>query len=175
MKNFLKRGFTLIELLIVIAIIGILTAIVTTNLVAARGRARDTKRKGDLQAISQSLRLYYSDYQSFPLSTVNNPKGRIKGCGTNGTTTCAWDTAFSKGGSTTYMGHLPLDPSSTSTKTVTYHYYSSATDRNNFALVAKLENISDSDIHDSQTRCSSIYSSFTGPKDDTVDYVVCAE
>jgi general secretion pathway protein G len=65
MINLFKKGFTLIELLVVIAIIGILTAVITTNLVSARARARDVRRKSDLRAVQQSLRLYYNDNKNF--------------------------------------------------------------------------------------------------------------
>jgi len=163
LRSTISRGFTLIELLIVISIIGILTAIVTTNLVAARARARDARRKGDLEAISQSLRLYYTDYQHFPTSS----NGVIIGCGSSGNTPCPWDTDFSNDSSTTYMGHLPLDPSS-STTIISYKYISAGGDT--FALVATLENISDGDILDSHARCLTVYPS---PADN--EYVVCAE
>ena len=167
LRSTISRGFTLIELLIVIAIIGILPAIVSTNLVAARARARDARRKGDLQAISQSLRLYYADYQHFPSSN----SGNIIGCGALATV-CTWGgTAAFAIGTTTYMGHLPLDPSSTTTASVTYFYTSAGGDK--FALVGALENASDGDIAASQARCANALNGYTIVPE--TDYVVCAE
>lgn len=166
MFKLIKKGFTLIELLIVIAIIGILTAIVTTNLQAVRQRARDTRRKSDLRAIQQSLRLYYNDAKSFPRSTVSFD---IDGCGA---TPCSWGGAFSNS-SAVYMNALPTDPSS-STTTIKYKYFSNSDDQ--YALIAKLENGSDTDIADSQARCATAYATYTSPdKDTATDYVACAQ
>lgn len=61
-----KRGFTLIELLIVIAIIGILSTIVMVAYSGLQTRSRDSKRKGDLQAMSSGANLYYADNKSYP-------------------------------------------------------------------------------------------------------------
>ncbi len=171
MINILKKGFTLIELLIVIAIIAILTALLTTNLQAARERARDSRRKTDMQAINQSLRLYYSDRQTFP----GSGSGIINGCGAAGVTACPWNSAFSNS-TTTYMGNLPLDPSSTTT-VPKYYFYHMVPGGNNFILLTTLENLSDADIALSQSRCAIPYASaITGyTKDPTKDYVVCAE
>lgn len=171
MKNLLKKGFTLIELLIVIAIIGILTALVTTNLQSARSRARDIRRKSDLRSIEQSLRLYYNDARGFPIGD-GTTSYQIKGCGTVAVpTTCSWGGEF-KTTNNTYMSSLPLDPSSSDSSTINYQYYSADSDA--YLLVTELENASDQDIENSQTRCSSLYSSFTGTKTDT-DYVVCGQ
>lgn len=62
MQNFVKhhngkRGYTLIELIIVIAIIGVLSAIVVTALFGARGRALDARRKTEISSIGRILKL----------------------------------------------------------------------------------------------------------------------
>jgi general secretion pathway protein G len=169
MINLLKKGFTLIELLIVIAIIGILTALVTTNLQGARSRARDTRRKSDLRAVEQSLRLYYNDNKQFPRSAGVY---QIDGCGI---TACNWGNTFTLD-STVYMSSLPTDPSSSTTSPVNYKYYSGSDDT--MLLVAKLENVSDQDIADSQARCSTSYATYVSNSGTTLpstDYVICSQ
>lgn len=151
----IKRGFTLIELLIVITIIGILSALVLTNVQGVRERARDAKRKTDLKNISTALRLYYNDFGSYPTDS----NGQINGCGT-GIQTCSWGTEFSS--SNVYMNFLPLDPSSTTANPITYTY--SQTDSDSYTLIAELENESDQDAAESQDKCD------TGSGS---EYVVC--
>lgn len=60
-------GFTMIELLVVVAIIGLLTAVVTVNTNAARAQSRDTKRKADLALVAASLEQYYAERRSYPI------------------------------------------------------------------------------------------------------------
>jgi hypothetical protein len=60
------------------------------------------------------------------------------------------------------MSSLPVDPSSTSTSSITYKYESGGADSQ--LLVATLENASDPDIADSQSRCSSLYTGYGGTK-----------
>ena len=66
MKIQKKKAFTLIEMLIVIVIIGILAAALIPRLLSVQGRARDTKRKADLQQIGSSLAIYKIDNAGFP-------------------------------------------------------------------------------------------------------------
>jgi prepilin-type N-terminal cleavage/methylation domain-containing protein len=176
MKNLLKKGFTLIELLIVIAIIGILSGLIITNVQGIRERARDSRRKTDLNSLRQSLRLYYNDAGSFPVSS----NYALQGCGSFGSpATCNWGTspfAVSNGGNTTtYMSMLPYDPSSSTAVPITYKYVS---DGDTYIIVAALENLSDQDIADSQARCPNTYSAYhsgDSGSDTEEDYAVCEE
>ncbi|KKS00733.1 hypothetical protein A2470_03455 [Candidatus Curtissbacteria bacterium RIFOXYC2_FULL_41_11] len=56
-----RRGFTLIELLVVITIIGILAAIAIVSYGGTQERARDSRRKSDLDAIKKALELARGD------------------------------------------------------------------------------------------------------------------
>jgi general secretion pathway protein G len=145
-RHTLQKGFTLVELIVVIAIIGILTGLVVTNLSGARERARDARRKADLRAIRDALQLYQNDYGRFP---SNSGAGEILGCGAAGTSACAFGTAFSANGNV-YMGRIPQDPLNRST--YVYRYAANATV--DYLLTTNLENISDPDIAKSQTRCN---------------------
>ena len=64
----MKKGFTLVELLVVISIIGVLSAILMVNFVGTRERARDSQKIQDMNTIKNALRLYYNDFQSYPVS-----------------------------------------------------------------------------------------------------------
>ncbi|MFA6897297.1 MAG: prepilin-type N-terminal cleavage/methylation domain-containing protein [Patescibacteria group bacterium] len=55
-----QKGFTLIELLVVISIIGVLSTIAMTSLNGAKAKARDARRKTDMNQISLAMEQYYS-------------------------------------------------------------------------------------------------------------------
>jgi prepilin-type N-terminal cleavage/methylation domain-containing protein len=74
-----KRCFTLIELLIVIAIIGILSLIVVINISGAQEKARDTKRKADLESVKSALEAYRANKSQLPLQSTCSTAGSICG------------------------------------------------------------------------------------------------
>ena len=112
-----KNGFTLIELLVAVAIMGVLSTLVMTNMQGVRERARDVARKSDLNQIKTALRLYYNDFQAYP---ADNGSQQIVGCGNDGDADCVWGTSLFGSSSVTYMKKLPVDPMNSATTSVPY-------------------------------------------------------
>jgi prepilin-type N-terminal cleavage/methylation domain-containing protein len=66
MKIKLKKGFTLIELMVVIAIIGLLSAIVFANLITSRSKAQNVIRLQDVRSYMTVFELYLDDHGYYP-------------------------------------------------------------------------------------------------------------
>ncbi|MBI3282558.1 prepilin-type N-terminal cleavage/methylation domain-containing protein [Candidatus Curtissbacteria bacterium] len=103
------KGFTLIELLIVITILGILAGLTLVSYSGTQERARDSKRKQELDAIKKALELakqdstgqyYYPACTSYTAGACNL---------TTGTATIPDLTA----GTSPYIKTLPTDPKTT--------------------------------------------------------------
>lgn len=162
----MKKGFTLIELLVVIGIIAMLVAIAIPNFLSARQRASDARKKGDMAALKTALRLYYNDYNTYPIGTGLT----FSGCGVNGVNSCPCGSGgdFAAGGTgceNVYMKKFPNGFLST----VLYYQADSG---NDFCLRAVLDNLSDPDIAISQSRCATACAAnCTG----TGRYCVCAD
>ena len=61
-----ERGFTLIELLIVVAIIGIITAIAVPNLLNAIDKGKQKRSMADMRSIGSALEAYQVDNAFYP-------------------------------------------------------------------------------------------------------------
>lgn len=114
-----KKGFTLVELLVVIAIIGILATLLLLQLNTARGKARDTKRIGDITQIRTAVELFYDECGLYPQD--------VYAAGTD----CA-------GGVGKFMasGAVPKDPSTQAP----YGYGKNANPATKYQISAELEN-----------------------------------
>jgi general secretion pathway protein G len=174
----MKKGFTLIELLVVIAIIATILGVALPNFLGARERARDTKRKAEINQLKSALRLYYNDYQSYPLN-FNGGTGKlnyIQGCGAAGDGNCPCSALvdFAAGGAGCDFIYMKKFPSELGSSMFYYEVPSDVGD--DFCLKVPLDNASDSDIAASQARCGvgipggACYQLASGP-----DYAVCAD
>ncbi len=143
-------GFTLIELLVVISIIGVLTALVLVNVMGVRERVRDSQRKSDLNQMKKALFLYKNDYDNkYPESEDEDNK--IKACSVPAV--IEWGEAF-KCGEMVYMKILPQDPLYSEDSLDSVYKYLQVGTGDDFCLWATLENKSDSEIANSQKKCS---------------------
>lgn len=59
-------GFTIIELMVVIAIISLLTGIITVNFTQSRGKTNDGKRMSDLSTLQLALERYFGQCNAYP-------------------------------------------------------------------------------------------------------------
>ncbi|HXY18258.1 MAG TPA: type II secretion system protein [Candidatus Nitrosopolaris sp.] len=135
-KKLRNQGFTIVELLIVIVVIGILATLVITTYNGVQSKARDTKRKTDINALQGQVEAYNTNAGFYPtLADMNDS---------------AWRSTNMKGLDPSALND-PQNPNPTSTlcATTTAHCYvyavtpsgcdNSTTDCTSYTLSASLE------------------------------------
>lgn len=126
MNRLLRKleGFTLIEILVVIVVLGLLAFFSFSFVPSYLKKARDARRKSDLDRIKIALYDYYFDTNCFPKDLSN--------CGQN----------FGSG-DLPYLNNFPCDP----LKNIGYAYQTQDSECGQwFKILAKLENSKDIDI-----------------------------
>jgi type II secretory pathway pseudopilin PulG len=170
-----KKGFTLIEILIVIFIIMVIIGVISSNLLGALSKARDTVKKENMRQFVNALRMYYNDYNLFPGTT-----GGFQGCGASGASVCpaapCASIEFCAGGTNCtntiqYMKKFPkeFDPGNINGGEMKYYVGGGGLE---FRLFVDLENLADPAITASQTRCPD-GGSFASDLYTNSTYVVC--
>ena len=118
-----SKGFTLIELMVVIAIIAILTAIITANFTTAKSKSRDAKRMSDLGQIQLALAGYFDRCNTYPPDIT-----------TSFTTTCSGSGNVVSLSS--FISKIPTPP----TASESYYYIADLATPDDYFLEATLEN-----------------------------------
>ena len=65
-NNHIQRGFTLIEIMVVIAILGILAALIVPKIMSRPDEARRVAARQDIHTIMDALKLYQLDNARYP-------------------------------------------------------------------------------------------------------------
>ncbi|MCL4374990.1 prepilin-type N-terminal cleavage/methylation domain-containing protein [Patescibacteria group bacterium] len=122
----MKKGFTFMELMIVIAILAVLTAMITGNFLISLKKGRDARRKADLEQVQRAVELYYEDKRSYPNWDIF-AAGNTKLC----------ETQACGGSEKVYMETIPNDPSYPNRN---YTYMVRSADDQAYKMFACLEN-----------------------------------
>ena len=123
-------GFTLVELLVVISIITLLASVIMASLNSARFKARDARRRSDVNQLRSAIILYYDKYDVPPATD-----GNMRYCLGHGDIGTCWPGSGNYHGSTDldnkikeFLTTIPDDPlNNTSCNGDAYMYYSDAT------------------------------------------------
>lgn len=127
------KGFTLVELIVVMVIIGILATLSIGNYVTIRAKARDAKRKHDLETIAKTLETWMNDHGEYPAE------------GTSDGQCCNWNSPLTDG-TTEYIPRLPQD-----SRNPNFTYIYTRPNNTSYQLSANLENENDPDIDNTLT------------------------
>ncbi len=156
-KSESNRGFTLIEMLVVLAIMGILSGIIITNLSSAKSKARDSRRVSDISHLQLALQMYLDRCGKYPPNVTTEAGGGGVGMdnravGQGGTsTTC--NREKSTGGyysMSDFIATIPSQPSTINGMTV-YAYIIDPIKPYSYVLFTPLESANATAMKDSLT------------------------
>jgi len=156
----MKKAFSLVELLVVITIIAVLSVVAYTAVGGQTVKARDAKRKQDLNTIQQALELYFAETGRYPYNN-NDP---IFDYDTDGDANLATGKIWKK-----HLSKIPTDPSGNS-----YIYAVSGTASYELAAVLEMDGdpanyesyiVGNSDTHLATTSDGKYYNSGLTPPD----------
>jgi prepilin-type N-terminal cleavage/methylation domain-containing protein len=128
MTNFRRAGFTLIEMLLVVAIIGILAAIVILAINPSKqlGDTNNAQRRADVNTILNAVYQYAIDNNGTLPSAITTSSLEV--CRTGGTCTGLADLTVLTTNEK-YLVSLPYDPSTFTTNSTKYTILKTANNR----------------------------------------------
>ncbi len=131
----MKKGFTFIELLVTVTIIIIISTGAIMSFSSATKKARDNRRRTDLERIRTALELYRQEMGGYPsgnaaISSTTVAKGYVPANGLTGA-------GIIKVNGSGFIDTLPIDPSFSSLGTI--YYYDRSASQYSYVLAGCFE------------------------------------
>ncbi len=115
-----QSGFTLIEILVVVAIIGVLANTILVAFTQTRAKARDARRKADLNTLQKAVENYFTTNNGYPCTDRTPGNGTCTGaidfwgahgvCPPSQTHGFSGPSGYIPGLTPSFVGNLPDDP-----------------------------------------------------------------
>ncbi len=174
-----KHGFTLIELMVVVAIIGILAAVLFASFDEGRKQSRDKVRMAELKELQLAVELYKAQNGTYPARGCAVVTSDIwTGPGPQDSTGTQCDD-YITGLTPSFVADLPLDPNKEQDTAKGFAYITNTT-RSSYKIMVRgsIENQKVTSFGDEFARCPSVSANcpnITGIEDTYAVYSAGAE